>query len=128
MDTTTLERRRCQVVEQMLAIRCMRTGSVSSQFLTVKHKGKAQPVKRGPYFLWQTYRDGKPVRKRLTSAEEVQRYEKEVANGKRFKELCEEFEELTLELGEEESKQNAELEALKKGLKSRSSRAGKSNG
>ena len=114
MNTTAIEKRRHEIVEEMLAIRTMRTGSVSTQFLKVSHKGKADPVKRGPYFLWQTYKDGKPVRKRLTTQEEVHRYEEEVANGKRFKELCEEFELITLQLGELESKQTAELEILKK--------------
>jgi hypothetical protein len=50
-----------------------------------------------------------------------------VANYRRFGELCEEFVELTRRLGVLE-RQEAATEALKKGLKSRSSRAGKSRG
>ena len=45
MDTArTLEEKRERVLEQMRAIRSMRPGSVTEQYLKVTHKGKRKPV------------------------------------------------------------------------------------
>jgi hypothetical protein len=116
MSIAALERRREQVLEAMRSIRTMRPGAVSEQYLKVKHKGEKDAVPRGPYYLWQYYENGKPVRLRLTSAHEVARARQEVAQYKRFGELCKEFEELTRRLGELECEQAASEEAKKKGL------------
>ena len=53
MDTArTLEEKRERVLEQMRAIRSMRPGSVTEQYLKVTHKGKRKPVMRGPYWVY----------------------------------------------------------------------------
>jgi hypothetical protein len=95
-----LEARREAVLEQMRALRSMRPGTVSEQFLEVPHKGQARPVRRGPYYLWQYYEAGRPMRQRLTSPEEVERARADVDAHRRFTALCREFEALTRQLGE----------------------------
>ena len=122
----SLEGQREKVLQAMRSIRAMRPGAVSEQMLKVKHKGKKEPALRGPYYLWQYYEQGNPVRERLCSAQDVARAREEVANYKRFLALCQEFEALTRRLGELECQDNAEVKAVKKGRKSRSNRTAKS--
>ncbi len=119
MNVDHLERLRDKVLEEMRSIRAMRPGTVSEQFLKGKRKGSKETVRRGPYYLWQYYEDGKPVRRRLTSDKEVRAAQDEVGNYKRFVRLCKDFEGLTGKLGEMEREQAASAEAEKKGLKSR---------
>lgn len=121
MNRSALEQRRSQILEAMRSIRAMRPGVVSEQYLKVPQKGKAQAALRGPYYLWQYYDKGKPVRQRLTSAHEVAVARQEVENYRRFTQLCKEFEELTRRLGELEREQAAQKEAEKKSSKSRKS-------
>ena len=60
MDTArTLEEKRGRVLEQMRAIRSMRPGSVTEQYLKVTHKGKRKPVMRGPYWVYTRKEAGK---------------------------------------------------------------------
>jgi len=46
-----LDKRRREVAESMLEIRGARRGKISEQFLKVPHKGKKNPVVRGPYYV-----------------------------------------------------------------------------
>jgi len=108
-----LEKRRNAIAKEILSIRAMRQGSVSEQYLNVKHKGKKKPVKRGPYYVWFRYINKKPVSTRLTSKEEVKLAREDISARKRFVALCKEFEELTEQLGELERRQ-PELDAIKK--------------
>ena len=67
MDTArTLEEKRERVLEQMRAIRSMRPGSVTEQYLKVTHKGKRKPVMRGPYWVYTRKEAGKTVGQRLS--------------------------------------------------------------
>lgn len=122
-----IERRRNALLEEMAAIRSLERATLSKQMLRVKHKGKKEPVLRGPYYVLARWENGKTQSRRVR-AEELERLQRDVANHERFMALCEEFMELTQRLGELEREGDAEREALKKGLKSRSSRAGKSRG
>ena len=118
MDTVrALEEKRQRVLEQMRAIRCMRRGSVSEQYLKVAHKGKPKPVLRGPYWVYTWKEGGKTVGRRV-SRDEAERIHKDIEAHKRFVALCKEFEMLTMRLGEVE----AALTAEKKRPRSRSSR------
>ena len=119
MDIGSVERRREQVLDAMRGIRAMRPGAVSEQVLKIRLKGKKGPVERGPYFLWQYYEGGKPVRQRLKSPDAIERARNEVACHKRFLELCREFQELTGQLGQLEHDKDAADEAGKKSPKSR---------
>ena len=120
-----IEQRRTRILEEMADIRSMERATLSKQMLRVKHKGKKDPVLRGPYFVLARWENGK-TRSRRVRGEELQRLQQEVANHERFMTLCEDFMELTQRLGELEREDASEHEALKKGLKSRSSRTGRS--
>jgi hypothetical protein len=120
MDTArTLEEKRERVLEQMRALRSMRRGSVSEQYLKVRHKGKRKPVVRGPYWVYTWKEGGKTVGQRL-SREEAARIKKDVEAHKKFVALCKEFETLTMRLGDVEVE--GALTPEKKRPRSRSSR------
>ena len=99
MNQTAMESRREQILEEMRGLRAMRPGAVSEQYLKAPKKGQGEPGMLGPYFLWQYYHAGKPVRQRLTTPQEVARAKREVDNYKRFKTLCEEFVTITQAFG-----------------------------
>ena len=120
-----LEKRRTAIAKEMLSIRSMRKGSLSKQYLEVKHKGKKDPVQRGPYYVWCRYVDKKPVSKRVTSRPDVQQVRQDIAAHQRFVALCQEFVALTAQLGELERAQPLDLDAVKKTPKSPSSKTGK---
>jgi len=120
MDTVrTLEEKREQVLEQMRAIRSMRRGSVTEQYLKVRHKGKRKPVVRGPYWVYTWKEGGKTVGQRL-SREEAEQVKKDVEAHRKFVALCKEFETLTMRLGDVEVE--GVLTPEKKRPRSRSSR------
>ncbi len=120
MDTVrTLEEKREQVLEQIWAIRSMRRGSVTEQYLKVRHKGKRKPVVRGPYWVYTWKEGGKTVGQRL-SREEAAQVKKDVEAHKKFVALCREFETLTIRLGDVEVE--GALTPEKKRPRSRSSR------
>ena len=114
-----IEMRRDAVLEQVRSIRSMKRGTVAEQYLKVKHKGKAEPVERGPYYVFARWNGEKTVSKRLCSAAELEWTRRDVAEHKRFVELCQEFEELTERLGELE-RQLTDGASPKKTSKSRS--------
>ena len=122
-----IERRRNALLKEMAAIRSLERATLSKQMLRVKHKGKKEPVLRGPYYVLARWENGR-TRSRRVRAEELEQLQRDVANHERFMALCEEFMELTQRLGELEREADAEHQALKKGLKSRSNKAGKSHG
>ena len=123
-----LEQRRQEILGKMSAIRTMRRGSVSEQFLEVSHKEQAEPVRRGPYYLWQYWEHGVPKRQRLHGGPEVEAARKEVAAYKEFEQLCEQYVSIAEALAAVERDTFALDEAVKKGLKSRSSGTRKSRG
>ena len=128
METVqTLERQREQVLKAMAELRSMETGSLSSQMLKVAHKGKKTPALRGPYYVLSRWENGKSHSRRVRK-EELAQVQCDVANYQRFMELCEQFVDLTRRLGALEREEETDREQLKKGLKSRSSKAGKSRG
>ena len=102
MDTArTLEEKRERVLEQMRAIRSMRPGSVTEQYLKVTHKGKRKPVMRGPYWVYTRKEAGKTVGQRL-SREDAEQVKKDIEAHRKFVALCKEFETLTMRLGDVE--------------------------
>ena len=120
MDTArSLDEKRERVLEQMRALRSMRRGSVTEQYLKVQHKGKRKPVVRGPYWVYTWKEGGKTVGQRL-SREEAARIKKDVEAHKKFVALCKEFETLTMRLGDVEVE--GVLTPEKKRPRSRSSR------
>jgi hypothetical protein len=95
-----LETRRNAILEEMRSIRSMRRGTINEQYLKVPHKGKKEPVTRGPYHLFSRREGNKTVGYRLTTQEELEQAQKDVTAHKHFIELCKEFESLTEKMGE----------------------------
>jgi hypothetical protein len=113
----TIEARRQAILEEMNSIRRVVRGTFKEQMLPVPHRGKKQPVLRGPYFLLARWEHGK-TRSRRIPLQEVAFVKEGAENYKRLKELCEQFAALTERLGELERQNAASQEAVKKGLKS----------
>lgn len=80
-----LETKRQEILEQMAAITRMRRGTVNEQYFEVRQKD-GSVVRRGPYFLYSRTEKGKSFSRRITP-EEVESYDAETGNCRRFKEL-----------------------------------------
>ena len=128
MTEHELEQQRQGILKKMGALRTMRRGTVSEQFLAVPHKGQAQPVLRGPYYLWQYWEHGVPKRQRLHGASEVKAAREEVAAHKEFERLCDQYVCTAEALAKAEGETVTLEEAVKKGVLSRSSKARKLRG
>jgi len=118
-----VEKRRDTVLAEMRSIRSMERGSVSEQYLKVRHKGKAEPVLRGPYYVWVRYVNKRPVSTRLTSAGQLREVREGIRAHRRFVALCKDFVQLTERLGQLEREEAGESQRVKKGLRSQSSKA-----
>lgn len=112
-----IEQRRETILNEMRALRSLCKASLSEQMLPVKHKGKKEPVMRGPYFVLSRRQDGKTHSRRVRK-DELEQVKMDVDNHKRFMELSKEFEELTQQLGEMERAEETNLETSKKKPKS----------
>jgi flagellar motility protein MotE (MotC chaperone) len=117
-----LEQRRQALLKQLGEVGTLRKGCLNEQWFAVVREGKKTKELRGPYFVW-THKSGKKtVSKRVRGAAALERARRDAASYKRFKELCREYEAVAQRLGELEREEGAELERLKKGLKSRSNK------
>jgi transposase len=123
-----LESRRKDVVERMLAIRSMRKGTISEQWVPIIRDGKKTGERRGPYPVFTCKVNGRTVSERLKGDEALARAREEVDNYRRFRDLYAELEELTVALGEVDSRERDGEEQLKKKPGSRSNKARKSRG
>lgn len=120
-----LESRRKEVLQKFAAIRSLRKGTLNEQWFPVVRNGKKTKKLRGPYFVWSYKVGKKTVSERLKDEQGIALARQDAANYRRFRGLCGELEKLIAELGQAERQQTASEEAVKKGLKSRSSRARK---
>lgn len=120
-----LEAKRLAVLDEMGKIRTLRKGSLGEQWFPVVRDGKKTEKLRGPYYVWTYKADKKTISERIRGPRGVERARQDEAYYKRFKELCREYEALTQQLGELERQESSEMEALKKGRKSRSNRTRK---
>jgi hypothetical protein len=128
MDTQdqALERQQKALYEEMGRIRLMRRGTLSEQRYPQRQARRNGHGASGPYFLWQGYVQGQRFARRVGAAQ-ARRLKAEIEARQRFEQLCAQY----IALGEaraEHQRQRASEEALKKGLKPRSSRARKSRG
>jgi hypothetical protein len=121
MDTVQqLESRRNAILEEMRSIRSMRRGTINEQYFRTRLKGRKGIVHQGPYYVLSRREGEKTVSKRLRRGGELEQAQKDVAEYRRFLGLCQEFERLTVRLGELE-RGNQSLEQEKKRFRSPSS-------
>ena len=116
-DIKQIEKRRDAILKQMRGIRSMERGSITEQYLKVPHKGKRDPVLRGPYYVLSRRKGKKTVGYRVKTPKELERARRDVEAHKEFKKFCREFEELTEQLGRLSRGEGVEGKG-KKGLKS----------
>jgi len=90
--------RRKEILKEMGRIKSLKRGTLTEQYLKVRHLGKKEPVLRGPYYVLSRHEEGRTVSRRV-SLKELAEVRAELSAGKRFRELCREYEELTEELG-----------------------------
>ena len=119
-----IEDRRQKILKEMEVIRSMKRATLKEQMLPVKHKGKKEPVMRGPYYVLAYWENGKTHSRRVPK-EELAEVEQDVANHKHFVALCREYEDLTQKLGQLERQADVLEETVKKKPKSRSNRTKK---
>ena len=119
-----IEARREVILDQMRAIRSMERGTINEHYVGVKHKGKKEPVARGPYYVISRRENNRTVGYHLKGKKELERVRRDVESRKRFVALCREFEQLTQRLGEIERADKGD-EVEKKRRRSPSSRTGK---
>lgn len=108
-----IEARREQLLEEIRKIRVMRKGSVTKQYFKMKTEGREEPVQRGPYWLFTHKEKGKTVGQRLSQSE-VERFQAEVDAFHRFRELCDEYAQLTERLGDLERESSPEFKEKKR--------------
>ena len=78
------------ILERIAQLGDMRRGSVVEQFMEGKLRD-GQRVRRGPYHLYSYKDKGKTVSRRVMSAEELERYEAEIGEFRRFEQLSSEL-------------------------------------
>ena len=127
MSPQQIVNRQDEILQTIGRIRLMRRGTLSRQTYPGRAKRNNGQGAVGPYCLWQGTVGGKRFGKRVSGVE-AKRVEEEIAQRHTFEALCEEYVELSCRLAALEGEGASWEQALKKGLKSRSSKAGKSNG
>ena len=125
--TQQIEQRQDILVEQMSRICVMRRGTVSEQHYSARRKRKGGTGASGPYFIWQGYVNGERFSRRVSAAQ-AEPMKQEIEQRRHFERLCAEYVGLGEALAESMDQETGELDGIKKGLKSRSSRARKSRG
>ena len=113
------------LLKRMSELHVMRAGTVTKQDYPKRRARKAGRGATGPYFTWQGYRDGVRFAQRV-SGQRARVLQHQIDARKEFEGLCKEYIRLGEALAERQERATASEEALKKGLNSRSNRAGKS--
>ena len=112
-EIENIEARREQLLEEIRKIRVMRKGSVTEQYFKTKKKGQKKPALNGPYWLYTHKEKGKTMGRRLSQTE-VERFQAEVDAFHRFRELCDEYAQLTERLGDLEHESSPEFREKKR--------------
>jgi hypothetical protein len=115
-----LEEKRGKIKKGLIEVGDMRRGSVTEQYLPVKHKGKKEPVLCGPYYVFSTKVGGKTVGQRLQIGSELEKVRREVGNFHRFQDLCKDLVEVNERICELRPSPKDEQRPLKKKLQRRS--------
>lgn len=122
-----ITKRQNEILEAIGRIRVMRRGTLSRQAYAERAKRKNGKGATGPYCLWQGTVGGRRFGKRVSGAE-AKHIEQGIAQRHAFEALCEEYAELSCRLAALEGQKPDWEQTAKKGLKSQSSKAGKSRG
>lgn len=111
-DLKALERRREEIFQALARVGDMRRGSVVAQYLKISVRGKAHPVRCGPYYLFSCKVQGKTRSRRVRGAE-MEKLRQEVDNYHRYQQLNRELIEVSEKIcalrpvrGEAEGKKN----------------------
>ena len=89
------QEKRKQILEQMAQIECMEKGRLSEEYRE-KHKD-GEMVRLGPYYKHQCWENGRNVSRRVP-VPEVERLREGVDGYHQFRELADEFVEVTVEM------------------------------
>lgn len=92
------QERRREILDQMEQIECMEKGRLSEEYRESHKKGKI--VRLGPYYKHQCWENGRNASRRVPAAE-VERLREGVEGYHRFRELADEFVEVTVEMSRE---------------------------
>lgn len=99
--------KRQQILEQMAEIECMEKGRLSEEYREKHKDGKT--VRLGPYYKHQCWKNGRNASRRVPVAD-VERLREGVDGYHRFRELADEFVEVTVEM----TRESADDEGKKK--------------
>ncbi len=92
------QEKRRQILDQMAQIECMEKGRLSEEYRE-KHKD-GERVRLGPYYKHQCWENGHNASRRIPAAE-VERLRNGVDGYHRFRELADEFVEVTVSMSQE---------------------------
>jgi len=95
-DYSNLEHRRQALLQQLAGFPQLRRGSLTEQFLVVKHRDGSQ-VKHGPYPLLTRKRGAKTVSQRLTDPQLVPLYRQQIQALRQFETVVDQL----VQVGEE---------------------------
>jgi hypothetical protein len=84
---------RSRILEQMAALDMMEEGSLKAEYRNSTAGGAVHQV--GPYYKHQVWREGRNVSQRI-SAQEAASLEQSIANRQQFKNLADQFVEVTI--------------------------------
>ena len=128
MNMQTMLRRQQTIGRELTGIHFMQKGTISHQRVPSTRGGAQTGAMRGPYPVL-TWKEGAKTRSlRLKNKDEVAWAEKAVGNHRHFAALCREYRELGERIAHElrlAPKDTEMAERVKRGLKSRSNKAGK---
>ncbi len=104
-----LVQRKTQLLREISNIGTMRRGQISEQYYE-KTNARGEKIRTGPYYVWQASVRGKKRSVRISGAE-LESARKEIEEGKRYKELCEQLADVMEELATQPAES---ADALKK--------------
>jgi hypothetical protein len=110
-----IEQRRSEILAQMEQMRSLHRGTLNAVYKEQVKDGKATGVRYGPYYVLSRNVRGK-TKSRNVASREVDEVRAGLEQHTLFRELCDEYEELTQRLGELERNEEAAAERQKKGL------------
>lgn len=86
MTTQQIQAKRQQLLNQLAPLDQLRRGSLIDQLVTVKRKDGSQ-IRRGPYPLFTSKRQGKTVSRRLTNPTHASLYRQQIQAMRQFEQI-----------------------------------------